>query len=300
MFVLGFPRTGTTLLQNLLCLDPGRRSLPFWELTHPTPISEDSVQDRNVRIRSAERVLSMAYRLAPEMRTIHEIKASTPEECWYLFFHCFAVLNYDLQTGVGHFGDWLLKEDLGWAYASYQRQLTFLNHHWPANNLVLKCPEHLWFLDALLEVFPDACIVWTHRDPVASIASYCSLISLTYRMHFGEMQPTRIGAHIQKRFHQGVTRAMAARDAFDNDNIFFDVRFHELVQDPAKMIGRITEHFGLQPVAEEAIANWLNNGRADKRGAHQYSAERYGLDRARILDQFQPYIDRFGIQVKSP
>ena len=101
-------------------------------------------------------------------------------------------------------------------------------------------------------------------------------------MHFGEMQPKRIGAHIQHRFHQGVTRAMAYREALGDEDRFFDVRFHELVQDPGAMVHRISEHFGLQGVPQEAIHNWLNNGRADKRGAHQYSAERYGLDRAAI------------------
>ena len=93
---------------------------------------------------------------------------------------------------------------------------------------------------------------------------------------------------------------MAYRESFGNEETFFDVRFHELVQDPGAMVQRITEHFGLQSVPQQAIENWLNNGRADKRGAHQYSAERYGLDRAAILEQFQPYIQRFGIEVKSP
>lgn len=300
VFVLGFPRTGTTLLQNLLCLDPGRRALPFWELTNPIPIHKDPGTDRHARIQSAENVLSLAYRFAPEMRTIHEITAETAEECWYLFFHCFAVLNYDLQTGTNTFGDWLLTQDMQWAYEGYRSQLSILNHNWPARNLVLKCPEHLWFMDALLEVFPDACVIWTHRDPVASIASYCSLISLTYRMHFGNMQPHRIGAHIRKRFHQGVTRAMASREAYGNEDTFFDVRFHELVQDPGAMVDQITDHFDLPKVADEAIQNWLNNGRSDKRGAHQYSAERYGLDRCAILKEFAPYIERFGIHVKSP
>ena len=93
---------------------------------------------------------------------------------------------------------------------------------------------------------------------------------------------------------------MASRDAYGKEDTFFDVRFHELVQDPGVMVDQITDHFGLPKVANEAIQNWLNNGRSDKRGAHQYSADRYGLDRSAILKEFQPYIDRFGIQVKSP
>jgi hypothetical protein len=93
---------------------------------------------------------------------------------------------------------------------------------------------------------------------------------------------------------------MKAREAVNDESRFFDVRFHELVQDPGAMVARITQHFGLRDVAPEAIHNWLNNGRSDKRGAHQYSADRFGLDADCILKDFGPYIDRFGIQTKSP
>ena len=113
------------------------------------------------------------------------------------------------------------------------------------------------------------------------------------------MRPHHIGSHTQKRFLQGVTRAMAAREAFNDESRFFDVRFHELVKDPGAMVHQITDHFGLRAVAPEAIENWLNNGRLDQRGAHLYSADRYGLDQDRILDEFKTYIDRFGIHVKS-
>jgi hypothetical protein len=299
IFVLGFPRTGTTLLQNLLCLSPERRALPFWELTNPIPEHEDRVLDRKKRREAAQNLLKLAYRFAPEMRKIHEITADTAEECWYLFFHSFAVLNYDLQTGGPEFGDWLMKSDMNWAYREYRSQLAILNHEWPAENLVLKCPEHLWFLDALMEVFPDAALVWTHRDPVASIASYCSLISLSYRTYFGEIRHKEVGKHIQHRFLQGVTRAMEFRDAINDESRFFDVRFHELVKDPAAMVTRITEHFNLRPVAQEAMANWPNNGRKDKRGAHVYSAERFGLQRTPIEKHFKPYIDRFQVEMES-
>src|SRR5690606_21146255 len=93
---------------------------------------------------------------------------------------------------------------------------------------------HLWFIDDLLRVFPDACIVWAHRDPFTSIASYCSLISLQWRTLYGEIDTKRLGAHITDRFLQGAERAMAAR-ARANPAQFFDVKFSELVRDPAGM-----------------------------------------------------------------
>ena len=102
------------------------------------------------------------------MRTIHEITAETAEEvgtCFPLF------CSPELRPPDRNQCVWRLatRQDMRWAYEGYKSQLNILNHNWPARNLVLKCPEHLWFMDALLDVFPDACVIWTHRDPVASI-----------------------------------------------------------------------------------------------------------------------------------
>jgi hypothetical protein len=302
LFILGFPRTGTTLLQNLLALDPGRRALRFWELVSPVPVSPDRELDQKKRLRSAKRLLSFAYLIAPEMKYVHEIRADTAEECWPLFSNTFAVMNYDLQSSISGVGDWLMQADMTGPYREYRQQLQLITQSRPGVDFVLKCPEHLWFLDALLEVFPDACIVWTHRDPVASVASYCSLLSLNQRMLYGRFEPLPIGRHITQRFELGVRRAMAARDAKGRPGQFFDVSFHELVADPIAMVHRIHEHFDLpHPEGmDAAMSDWLNNERSDKRGKHHYSAERYGLDVAAIHDQYGDYIRRFNIRVKKP
>lgn len=302
LFILGFPRTGTTLLQNLLSLDTSRRALRFWELVNPVPVSDDPAVDQKKRLRSAKRLLSFAYLIAPEMKYVHEIQAETAEECWPLFSNTFSVMNYDLQSSLSGVGDWLMQSDMVRPYREYHQQLQLISTMQPGVDFVLKCPEHLWFLDALLEVFPDACIVWTHRDPVASVASYCSLLSLNQRMLYGRFEPLSIGAHITERFDLGVRRAMEARDRTGRPGQFFDVSFNELVQDPVAMVHRIQKHFDLEPSAgmDADMDRWLNNGRSDKRGKHHYSAERYGLDVAQIHTQFADYIDRFGITVKKP
>jgi hypothetical protein len=294
VFVLGFPRSGTTLLQNLLCLSDSRRGLEFWELNNPVPVCEDKVADQERRKKSAGRVLDLAYRLAPEMREIHEVGVDTFEECWYLFWPTFMVLNTDLQTSLPTLGDWLMTADMRWAYGEYRRTLQGLIHERPTEQLVVKCPEHLWFLDSLLEVFPDACIVWNHRDPVASIASYCSLISLPHRMHFGSFDTKLIGEHITHRFHEGVSRAMDMRAKAEPGQVF-DVDFGALCTDPAAVVRQVTDHFGLAPVQEARIEAYLNNGRADKKGAHKYDAARYGLDSQAIRTRFADYIAAHGL-----
>lgn len=297
IFILGFPRTGTTLLQNLIGLNPHRRALQLWELFGPIPLDDDPEADVRKRLRSARALLSLAYLIAPEMKFVHQIGPTTAEECWPLFFNTFSVMNYDFQAGFRAFGDWLMGSDMTPAYQDYRRQLQIIASRLPEQDLILKCPEHLWFVDALLEVFPDACIVWTHRDPLASTASYCSLISLNHRMLYGRIDTHGLGAHIADRFQLGVERAMAARDRHHNPDQFFDVDFVELVKDPEVVVRRIHEHFSL-PYPDSmpaAIDDWLHNGRADKKGQHRYSASVYGLDPDDIDRRYARYIERFQI-----
>ena len=297
IFIVGFPRTGTTLVQNLLTLDDRNRALEFWELTQVVPVSSDRAIDRRKRMEAARLMLRLAYWAAPEMRTIHEVDVHSPEECWYLFQNIFAVLNNDLMSGVESIGDRLLESDMVGPYREYRRMLQLLSEGAEFDRYVLKCPEHLWFIEDLLEVFPDACIVWTHRDPVSSVASYSSLISLQWRVLYGRIDPTVIGSHIANRFVQGVERAMATRDAVGDENRFFDVDFRELTADPAGMIRRIQEHFDLPRPAETdaAVQAYLENGRHDKAGAHHYSFEQFGLDPTALRTRFVPYIERFGL-----
>ncbi|MCO4744469.1 MAG: sulfotransferase [Proteobacteria bacterium] len=298
VFVLGFPRTGTTVLQNLLCEHPDRRGLQFWELTHPVPMLDDVAKDEAKRKRSAKSMLDIGYFIAPEMAEVHEVLTESFEECWYLFSNTFQVLNYDLASGMRAYGDWILEHDMTEAYKEYRTSLQVLLHQRPAENLVLKCPEHLWFLDSLLEVFPDACIIWTHRDPFDSIASYCSLISMGRRSLFGTIDPHDLGKQVTERFHLGIERALAARARHDEKR-FFDVPFDQLIKDQAGMIARICEHFDLDPTDAATVQAWLENGRKDKRGAHQYSAETYGLDPVAIRARYADYIERFSVKCRA-
>ena len=300
IFVLGFPRTGTTLLQNLLPLHESRRPLQFWELYKPIPVIEgDPERDRATRKARIGRILSIANFFNPEMKAIHEVRPDTPEECWPLFTNCLRVFNYDLAFGLTEYGDWLLETDMDWAYQEYRTMLQILLHQWPAKQLVLKCPEHLWFLDSLLKAFPDACVVQTHRDPLACIASYCSMVSLNHRNFFGSFDPVTIGQQITKRFHLGVQRAYEVRQAHPNPDQFYDVRFHELVRDQAAGVQAITEHFGLPNVAEGEVDRWLSSAREDKRGAHKYSAELFGLEKGPVYERYSRYIDWAGVHVAA-
>jgi len=301
VFVLGFPRTGTTVLQNLLSLDDNRRALQFWELMAPAPASDDLERDSAARIANCKRTLQLAYVIAPEMAKVHYIDAHTCEECWPLFGNSFAVFNYDLQSGLTEYGGWLMEHyDMRHAYRDYKLFLQILLHQRGADHLVLKCPEHLWFIDELLETFPDACIVQTHRDPYPTIASYCSLISLQWRTVYGRIDPVRLGQHISSRFEIGIRRAMAARQRHDPAR-FYDMNFDRLVADSVQAVRDISTHFdlGFQDDMPSRINAWQRNKRADARGQHRYDGELYGLTRDDIHSRYADYIDSFAVSVKA-
>ncbi len=299
IFVLGFPRTGTTLLQNLLSQTRNRRHLQFWELTSPIPVHPDPVKDKAKRVKRVERDLYWAYKLVPEMPAIHDISPYSAEECWSLFANTCAVLNFDICHGLREYGDWLMEYDMEWPYREYRRLLQMLLHREGAEHLVLKCPEHLWFLDSLMKVFPDACIVWTHRDPIDAVASYSSFISIDRRTMMGRVDPRSIGPHIADRFLKGVNRGMAVRDQLSEDRIF-DVEFYELVQDPVTMVHRIEDHFSLPRTGEPLLRSFLDNKRRDKRGQHRYTPQMFGLDVSETRASFEAYIERFGVVMEPP
>jgi hypothetical protein len=294
IIVLGFPRSGTTLLQTLLAASPDRAPIEFWELMSVTPVNEaDQEADRAVRIRDLDRILRAAKLFVPELNRIHESTPTTPEEDWQLLVPSFQALTFELAYGLEDYGRWLQTEaDMAWAYSELKQRLQIILHQRPREQLVLKCPDHLWFIDAVLKVFPDACIVQTHRDPVRCITSYTSMISLQERTLTGRIRWKPLAARLTKMFLNGAHRAHEARLRHDPRQ-FFDVPFDELVRDPEGIVRRIFKHFDLVPPCASLVSSELKKPRADRPGSHRYSCDRLGIDPEAIRNQFQWYTDAY-------
>lgn len=294
VFIVGFPRTGTTLVQNLLDLSPDMRALPFWEITNPVPLDADPAKDIAKRKSITKKRLAVANFVVPEMKFIHEVRHDSLEECWPLMISQFTILNWDMTSRWPDYGKWMLQHDMKPSYEEYKKFLKIMVQRVPDKRLILKCPDHMWYLDVLLDVFPDACIVWTHRDPSRSIPSYCSLASLNWRLFYGEFEPKELGPYIEKRFKIGIERALAVREKVGEDR-FLDINFSTLREDPVQAINQITSHFNLTPVDESLMRTYLSTERPDDRGNHKYTAEHYGVDSDVIKQDFKSYIDRFNI-----
>ena len=298
VFVTGFPRTGTTLLQNVLSSGDGYRSLYFWELATPYPLHEDKKKDRKMRIAEIDLALKMLKRAVPEMTTAHDIGVNTKEEDWILLANSLYIPHVDIMTGLTEWNDWLMKMDRTWVFKEYKRQLQIQAHNMPTEKFVLKSPSHLFDLEPLMKIFPDACIVWTHRNIINSIASSASLGSLLRKFFFGYVDQKQVGEMVENRFHSIIMDAMKFREKINN-NQFYDNNFETLVKDIPLGVKNIRNHFGLphDKSHDKAVQDFLNEPRKDKPGKHRYSPEQFGLDKDEIIDRFSMYIDKFNVKV---
>lgn len=287
IFIVGYPRTGTTLLHQLLTLHPGTHSPLLWRLLAPSPPPEPGSEARDPRLRAARRRVWLAERASPILPSIHELDAEGPEECVFLIQD--TLLPF-VRARVPSFMEWILALDPTTEYEHHRRQLQVLQWGRPEGRWVLKSPFHLTAIDAILRVYPDACIVMTHRDPLEVAPSFCSLFAAARALHAPSVDPARLGGEALELLGTMMDRFLDAR-ARHSPARFFDVDFRKLMEDPAGMVRSIHEHFGFDFDADfpEVVRRRLEERPRHRRGAHRYSPEMFGLDAARIRKRFERY-----------
>ncbi len=294
VFVVGWPRTGTTALHQLLARDPDHRTLPYWESFDPVPPASGA--DR--RIEKLDRMLAQLRRMAPHYDAIHPMTAEMPEECVALFMNDFRTLQYDIQYRVPGYVSWLLDEDAHTAYQGYRRQLRLAHHHRPVGlRMILKDPTHLVHLETVLDVFPDARLIFTHRDPVTAMSSLCSLHAHTRALFTDTVDPVALGREIlDGHWPRALERAMRLRDGLA-PGTYTDVRHPDLVRDPLATVERIYDDLGLEfsPAAQSAIASYAREAARGPHHAHLHTPETFGLDPGALRERFASYCARFDL-----
>ena len=298
IFILGLPRTGTTILHELLAEDPDNRVPMTWEVMHPWPPPERATFKTDPRIAIVEKHFGGVDRLLPEFKKMHPMGAVLPQECVALTAHDFTSMVFSTTHRIPSYQAWLDATDLRPVYASHRRQLQYLQWRCPAERWVLKSPGHLWAVDALLAVYPDALIVQTHRDPLKVVASLASLVTVLRGMASDDVDPHAIGAEWAPRLADGLERSMVGRDrtALGADRVF-DMQFGEFVRDEIGMVRRIYAHFGIQlgEEAERRMRRFLAANPKDKHGAHRYRLSDAGLDPQEERRRFARYQGRFAV-----
>jgi Sulfotransferase family len=298
LFVVGLPRTGTSILHELLAQDPANRVPMSWEVMHPYPPPERATYTSDARIAAVEKHLAGVDRVLPGFKAMHPMGAELPQECVALTAHDFASMLFSTTHRVPTYQAWLDAADLRPVYASHRRQLQYLQWRCPAEHWVLKSPGHLWALDALLREYPDAQIVQTHRDPLKVVASLSSLVATLRGMASDAIDRAGIGAEWTVRLADGLARATAVRDRWPaSAPAPFDVQFAELLRDEIGMVRRIYAHVGrsLSAEAERRMRAFLAANPRDKHGAHRYTLADAGLDAAAERARYAAYQQRFAV-----
>lgn len=299
LFILGLPRTGTTVLFNLLAQDPANRAPLSWEVESPCPPPRAETFYSDPRIRAAERRFANLHRLAPTLRAIHEFGAELPQECVPITAHEFLSVQFHTIFNVASYQAWLDRQSFLPALRFHRRFLQHLQSRCSRERWVLKTPGHLPVIDELLQVYPDACILHTHRDPLRVMPSLASLSYALRALSTDHLDPHLVGRQQMELWEQNLRRALRARDALEHrSGQFFDVRFEEVTRDPVALIARIYAHFGLvfSDRARERMERYLQSHPRGEHGEHRYSLEDFGLDAERDGPRFRDYCDRFGLR----
>lgn len=296
IFITGLPRTGSTLLHRLLALDPANRVAMTWETMYPSPPPDAATYWRDPRIRVVERQLRWFQRLLKDFNRIHPIGASLPEECLVIFSNSFMSYQFETTHRLPSYLSWLLGQDLRPAYEMHHRILQNLQWRCPAKRWILKAPAHMFDFEALFSVYPDACVVMTHRDPLEVSASNSSLTATLRSAFSDEVSPFEVGPECSRRWASAINRAIESRDlGCAPAERFLDIYYADLIADPTSAIKKVYNSFDL-PVPdglEEKAQEFLRRNPKDRFGKHRYSLDAFGLNAEEEMSRYNTYRQRF-------
>lgn len=289
IFIIGYPRTGTTLLHNLLALDTKNRTLKMYEALDPIPSRDSKEHKQDPRIRKAERFIKMAHFISPQVSVIHSLCATGPDECLKLIENTFISPHFLLYFHAPSYWDWLINQGAASplkVYEYHRAQLQLIGQGKEDIRWALKAPIHLFFLDALLNIYPDACIVHLRRDPTEAIPSFCSLIALSRAMGSNFVDLKNIGAFAIKLFEISRKHAASAADTLTAPRQFYDLEYEALTRNPHAAVQQIYDFFDITPSPglERSITMWLTRNPQHKHGVHRYSLNTFGLKPSQITN----------------
>ena len=248
LFIVGLPRTGSTILHDLLSQDPANRVPMTWECHLMSPPPEQSSYETDPRIAICDAHLEQTSRLfIPGFQAIHEMGAQLAQECVMLNAFDFKSYIFSNQYYVPTYERWVENTSLESQYRTHKCQLQYMQWKNPRERWVLKSVAHIWGLDVIHKIYPDAQIIMTHRDPLKLITSHCSLVSMATSMCSDAIKPEEIGEFWRFSWLDAMKKGVAFRNSDRPEaKRVFDVHFADLVKDQVAVAQRIYDHFDLQ------------------------------------------------------
>jgi hypothetical protein len=310
VIVIGLPRTGTTILFDLLALDPAARAPQTWEVRWPWPAPERESYTTDPRIAELQAAFDAMTTAAPEVKPLHPWRATLPEECNTIMIYHFASVTFWARLHVPKYVDWLLAERAPGVYRTHKRILQQLQWKGPRGRWTLKSPAHQLDLEGLLATYPDACLIQTHREPARSFASLASMVATLRRAGSRALpgaaavvtDPVEVGRSAAKLWGGALERSTISRRDPRIDAAVLDIAYRDLVVDPAGTVRRIYERFDL-PWSDdygEVVEQRMHESAGEHQGQHRYTLEEFGLDEDELRDRFPAYRERFGDLLGEP
>ncbi len=297
--VLGPPRTGTTILFDVLAQDPANRVPLTWEVDQPWPPPDTATYASDPRIDEVDAKLANVDLLIPGFRAMHDMGARLGQECVRITAADFRSMIFSTQYRVPEYQRWLLHQaDMAPAYRYHRMFLQYLQSAHSADRWVIKSPAHIWSLNAMFHEYPEALIVQTHRDPLRVVCSLASLVDLLRRLASDDVSISAVAAEWVDDIVLGLDRAIEARtDGTVPAGQAVDVLFGDFLRDPMAVVRTIYERLGIElsDAAQNAMKAFLAANPKEKHGGHTYSFAETGLDAGLLRERTRAYKEFFDI-----
>jgi Sulfotransferase family len=302
IFITGMPRSGSTFLHELLAEDPENRAPRVWEVMFPLPAPNRGRSDIDSRVRKAEASLWWFRRLAARADSVYPMRAWTPHEC--VAIHSYTLLSGEFVSicYMPTYQTFLHTADFGLTYNWQKRFLQQLQFGFPTRRWVLKSPDHIFALEGLFAVFPDALIIQTHRDPLEVLRSSSQLTHVLQGLFCHAPSLDQLGIREALMLAEGIRRIMSFRDSHPElATRFIDVTYRELVSDPLAIVRQIYQQFDIRltDAAAERMQRMASNRSRYQRNNGSPTLAEVGLDGPTEIRRFQSYCSRFGINCQQ-
>jgi len=301
--VVGLARSGTTRLHRLLACDPAFLSLKAYESLNPVPWPGSFGADKDPRLTNTEQGLKFIFWVMPQMAAVHPLGASEVEEEVGLIEHSFSSQLHEVTKRIPTFAKWLMEHDQTFAYA-YMAQLLRLIEWFrgdpPGKTWILKSPQHMQDLDALMNVFPKAKLIFSHRDPVKVVGSACSMTWNSIVRDIDNIDPFWVGHEWFEKTESMLRKTMRVRETIPDEQQI-DILYADINEDWKRQIEKIYSFLGRE-LTSETLANmeaWFTSNKQHQHGQHKYSLADYGLDPEVVDERLGFYRERFHIPYES-
>jgi len=296
VFITGMPRSGTTFLHRLILQDPGTIAPRLFQLVYPYA-SQASCIGTALRKRWVSLQLALFRLIAPELNALHPVAVDSPEECTDITAHVFRSLRFDAMYRVPSYNSWLGRSGFLDAYRFHRRFLQHLDAQLPSRRWILKSPDHLFALDDIRKVYPDARLVLVHRDPLRVLASVAKLTEVLRRPFARSVDRIEIGREVSASWLDGARRM---RGLSLNGDAALHLNYRQIVARPIDAVRAVYRHCDLMLTeeAEGRMRSWLRTAANVRRPWRDYKLAEFGLDAQLLRERFAPYTDTFGIEIE--